>query len=147
MPEACLGVGAVQNVGGVEEPARVVENVHPPHVVLALVVRLRVHGGPDDQVQTFVAVDVGGRQRVPEVRADLGARDVLVVGQVPREEEHLALQAGAAGHADDDALLTGRLEVAHDGGVAHVRVVVLGRALGGREGGRSRFQTLLVHRA
>lgn len=66
-----------------------VDDVHPAHVVLALVVGRGKHGGPHDEVIEAVSVHVGGTQAVAEVAAQLLPRQVLHVLQIPGVQHHL----------------------------------------------------------
>lgn len=69
-----------------------IEDVHPSHVVFVFGVGLRVHGCTDDQIQLLVTVDVRSGDGVSEIGADLFADcDVLVVLEVPSEQQHLKM--------------------------------------------------------
>ena len=66
------------------------------------------------------------------------------VGQVPREQQHFSLEVITSGHTHGDSFLAVAEEIARDGWVPHVGVVVPFGTFCGGEDRRSRFQTLLM---
>lgn len=63
-------------------------DMNAPHLVFALIVWLRMHRCTNHQIVQFITVDIGHAHRIPEISADLFARDILLIGHIPREYQH-----------------------------------------------------------